>query len=256
MIESVILCEGIHDRAFWKGWLKYLGCADLGGSGPVTDPWKKRVAAGQFAYRSHSGTFIRVQPCGGKSNIPMAVKLRLKQRSTESISRLLVALESDVDAHGPHGNDPLRGVMNIGNIVQEFDSAAVESAEGEFDLDGGATKVQAIRFDIPDAPCDGVPAQQTLERLVCASTVAAYPDRASAVHLWLQRRPNAPDNGPKAHGWSYMAGWNADYELHQLGMPSQHSRDDQLHHISIHIRQPEITTGITVRQLLVIEPQQ
>ncbi|MDT7815668.1 MAG: hypothetical protein QOJ42_5584 [Acidobacteriaceae bacterium] len=30
MSESVILCEGYHDRAFWDGWLRYLGCSDPG----------------------------------------------------------------------------------------------------------------------------------------------------------------------------------------------------------------------------------
>lgn len=28
MSESVIYCEGYHDRAFWMGWLGHLGCVD------------------------------------------------------------------------------------------------------------------------------------------------------------------------------------------------------------------------------------
>jgi hypothetical protein len=30
MSESVIYCEGYHDRAFWMGWLGHLGCSDPG----------------------------------------------------------------------------------------------------------------------------------------------------------------------------------------------------------------------------------
>ena len=30
MSESVILCEGFLDRAFWAGWLEHLGCTDPG----------------------------------------------------------------------------------------------------------------------------------------------------------------------------------------------------------------------------------
>ena len=30
MSESVVLCEGYHDRAFWAALLEHLGCADPG----------------------------------------------------------------------------------------------------------------------------------------------------------------------------------------------------------------------------------
>jgi hypothetical protein len=50
MSESVILCEGYHDRAFWKGWLTHLRCSDPGEPPPgssrrrdIFDPWNTRV---------------------------------------------------------------------------------------------------------------------------------------------------------------------------------------------------------------------
>jgi hypothetical protein len=57
MSESVILCEGFHDRAFWDGWLTLLKCDSAGfrpgTSGyPQNDPWGDPVRQGQFAYRS------------------------------------------------------------------------------------------------------------------------------------------------------------------------------------------------------------
>jgi hypothetical protein len=44
-IESVIFCEGYHDRAFWSGWLLHLDCVDPGRvpeksfRNIVKDPW-------------------------------------------------------------------------------------------------------------------------------------------------------------------------------------------------------------------------
>ena len=44
MSESLVLCEGYHDRAFWAGWLGRLGCSDVGfrpgtAGYPRADPW-------------------------------------------------------------------------------------------------------------------------------------------------------------------------------------------------------------------------
>jgi hypothetical protein len=98
--------------------------------------------------------------------------------------------------------------------VQSFDPAAAVNAEGNIDLDGGATKVALIRWETGDPPAPGLPDQQTLERLVCASLAAAYPPRAKAVQDWLDARPNPPHpplHDPKEYAWSYMAGWLAGH---------------------------------------------
>ena len=62
-----------------------------------------------------------------------------------------------------------------------------------------------------DPPSAGLPAQQSLERLVCAALVAAYPPRGPAVTNLLDSRPAAPVAGPKEFAWSHMAGWYAEY---------------------------------------------
>ncbi|MHC4178430.1 MAG: hypothetical protein ACYSWU_13035, partial [Planctomycetota bacterium] len=82
---------------------------------------------------------------------------------------------------------------------------------GDIALDSGATLVSLVRWEASDAPVSGVPTQQTLERLVCAALVAAYPDRGPAVKSWLDARPVGPEAGPKEYGWSYMAGWYAQH---------------------------------------------
>lgn len=107
MSESVILCEGFHDRAFWKGWLLYLGCLDLGSLAATTttppqilDPWNDPVTKGQFAFKSKSGHFLRVRPCGGKEKILPLANNRLQTRISKRLVRLVVNVDPDIAA-GP-----------------------------------------------------------------------------------------------------------------------------------------------------------
>jgi hypothetical protein len=216
MSESVIYCEGFHDRAFWKGWLTHLGCKDPGvppaGSSirqAVVDPWKDSVKGGQFAYHSPGGRFIRVIPCQGKSNILPAAKTRLLQRSTKAVTRLVINVDSDQTASGKSLATGLRQ-GDVLNLVRTLDSKAVVNSDGEIEMDGGATKVSLVRWEVNDAPAPGLPDQQTLERLVSAAMAAAYPARAQSVQKWLDGRPIPPGVDPKEHAWSCMAGWYAE----------------------------------------------
>lgn len=56
-VETVILCEGYHDRAFWSGWLLHLGCTDPGlpkpgrtGRQEVVDAGGRTVKGGDFMF--------------------------------------------------------------------------------------------------------------------------------------------------------------------------------------------------------------
>ena len=59
--QSVVLCEGYHDRAFWAGWLKTLGWfipAKYGNQKDgykVVDPAGKKVIGGQFRILQSGG---------------------------------------------------------------------------------------------------------------------------------------------------------------------------------------------------------
>jgi hypothetical protein len=218
MSESVILCEGYHDRAFWKGWLEHLGCTDPGippagrtGRLPIYDPWNVEVKGGQYAYRSKSGAFVRIRPCNGKSNILHEARIRLTQRTTRALLRLVINIDSDLTASGAIA--PSTGLLraNVEQFAGTFDPSASVNADGEIDLDGGATKISLVRWEVPDRLLAGLPDQQTLERLVSAAQAAAYPARATSVQSWLDSRPAPPGMDPKEHGWSYMAGWYAEH---------------------------------------------
>jgi hypothetical protein len=218
MSETVILCEGYHDRAFWKGWLTHLGCTDPGlppagktNRVPIFDPWNAQVKGGQYAYNSKSTHFIRVQPCQGKANILPAAHLRLAQRSSKQLQRLIINVDPDVSAAGAGARATGLRHQDVFHLAQTLDPSASVNADGNIEIDGGATTVALIRWETNDPPGPGLPDQQTLERLVCAALAAAYPLRARAVQDWLDARPDPPPPDPKAHAWSYMAGWYAEH---------------------------------------------
>jgi len=216
--ESVVLCEGYHDRAFWAGWLIHLGCQvpsapPPGGSRPrdVIDPWGQEVTGGPYGFRSMTNTFIRVAPCGGRDKIRVEARRRLTRRNVEPLRSLVLNVDSDNRADsvtpGTAGikQQSLRDLLrrDLGLTVDETDA-------GDFVLDDGRTMVSLVRWETSDDVAAGLPNQQTLERLVCAAIVAAYPERAPAVQRWLEERPSAPPGGPKEYAWSYMAGWHAE----------------------------------------------
>lgn len=212
----MILCEGYYDRAFWGGWLRYLGCTDPGerpdgrGRLPVLDPWGDRVVRGQFAYQSPRQGFLRVVPCHGYENVLPAARDRLGERAFHGLEHLVVNVDPDTDATaqeiGPTG---LRA-SDLLREVRQFDGAAQLESGGYIGVDGGKTKVWLVRWEVQGGQRDGVPSQQTLERVICAALAAAYPNRAAAVHQWLDSRPDRPDRDPKEHAWSFMAGWYAE----------------------------------------------
>lgn len=216
MSESVILCEGFHDRAFWDGWLMALGCDSAGfrpgtPGYPALDPWGDTVGRGQFAYRSKSSQFVRVRPCNGRNNVLREARIRLTRRATRRLLRLVINVDVDTSAAGlARGPTGLRQ-QDVLHQVQMIDPAACTNADGEIEVDGGATKVSLVRWTVNDPPAPGLPDQQTLERLVSAALAAVYPTRAASVQNWLDARPRPPGTDPKEHAWSYMAGWYAEH---------------------------------------------
>jgi len=223
MSQSIILCEGYHDRAFWAGLLEHLGCTDPGrregttGRVSVLDPWDEKVVGGQFGFHSRTEKFVRIQPCHGKDNVRREVRNTLdgeRQRlqagqANPRVKRLVFNIDSDTSVEQTSGKTGFRH-QDLRAMVNEFDSSAEDTDDGDLLLFGGAITVSLIRWEASDGNVAGLPAQQTLERLACAALVAAYPPRGPAVQDWLDSRPEAPEAGPKEFGFSHMAGWYAE----------------------------------------------
>jgi hypothetical protein len=216
MSESVILCEGYHDRAFWAGWLEWLGCLNLGrpsgktGRIRVRDPWNLEVSDGEFAFHSRNGRFLRIVPCRGKDRILPTAESRLKDRVDKELLRLVISVDADEIAGAVDSTRPGSGHQALEALLQQFGELQ-RNEHAEFLLNGGATVVSVVRWEASDAPTSGLPNQQTLERVAAAAVVAAYPDRGPAVQGWLDSRPDGPQAGPKEFGWSFMAGWYAEH---------------------------------------------
>jgi hypothetical protein len=218
MSESVVLCEGYYDRAFWAGWLLHLGCVDPGKPTPghirrgtIKDPWNDPVVGGHFAFHSQTGKFLRIQPCQGRANILPATDRRLAQRASRPVARLVLNIDADTHTDGTATAPGLRQQDVLQFIHANFDPAASVNAAGEIEIDGGVTKIALVRWEVSDPHSLSLPSQQTLERLVSAALIAAYPVRAKAVQDWLAARPNPPLADPKEHAWSHMAGWYAEH---------------------------------------------
>jgi hypothetical protein len=224
MMESVVLCEGYHDRAFWAGWLDALQCADLSRRGrsdfpvPVIDPWGKPVQRGEFGFESSTGRFVRIVPCRGDSRLVrrearrrLRIEMQRRDEGAEPrLARLVLNVDPDVPTDVPSTKTGLRP-EDVRTLIHEFDPAAAENDVGDLVLFGGTSVASLVRWETGDAPTPGLPSQQTLERLVCAAIVAAYAQRGPAVQQWLDSRPDPPPPDPKEHAWSYMAGWYAEH---------------------------------------------
>jgi len=212
MSESVVLCEGYLDRAFWAGWLRRLGCTipeKVGGS--VRDELGRPVHRGQHLYSSKTGQGVRVVPCGGKPEVLREARQRLGQRNMKPrLTHLIINVDPDVDVDEPTAATGLRP-QDVLAIAREFDPQATPTADGDTALDGGATLLSLVRWETDDHHFAGVPTRQTLERLVCTALVVAYPDRGPAVDAWLKSRPAPPPATPKESAWSHMSGWYAEH---------------------------------------------
>jgi len=133
----------------------------------------------------------------------------VRQHRHEEIAHLVLSVDADLPA--TPDESPKTGLTAEG-VLQLVKEAGVEARREQRSiiLGSGETTVSLVRWEAADKPQQGLPNQQTLERLVCAALLAAYPDRGGPVDAWLSSRPSPSDPGPKEHAWSYMAGWYAD----------------------------------------------
>ena len=215
--ESYILCEGYHDRAFWAGLLKHFNCIDPGfATGTHThrdfiyDPWSAEVKGGQYAFHSRSGHFIRVVPAHGKDNLKPFARQRRALRGQKTLTRLLVNTDSDRDADETTNTMSPISFDSLLLLAQEFDPAAVAQGTHRINMDNGQTTVVLAEWSASDEVLDGIPNQNTLERLISAAIIAVHPEYGPAVENWLRSRPSPPPPNPKEHAFSYLAGWYAD----------------------------------------------
>lgn len=168
----------------------------------IKDPWGRLVTRGQYAYRSRSNSFIRIVPAGNKEQIVPEARTYLKGRSTHPLSHLVLNKDSDADITD---EEPERKTLK--NYQESLELSGNEfDRQGDLILENNG-KVSLAHWETQDEQAEWLPNQQKLERLVCASIVAAYPERGKEVKTWLASRTEPPSAGVKEFAWSYMAGW-------------------------------------------------
>lgn len=195
--QAVILCEGFDDRTFLAAWLEALGCEEA-----RQDPWKTSVTKGQFGFTSPSGRFIRVHPCSGKNRLAEIAGTYIDRHGVRPVSRLMLCFDADCDAPAV----AQRGTVLQSLVAQRKASPITDT--GAATIDG--VDVESLVWECDD-PLDtqGVPAQQSLERLVVASIVAVEPARGASVREWLRATPETAGPEHKAHAYAYLAKWFA-----------------------------------------------
>src|SRR5207245_7683574 len=103
-----------------------------------------------------------------------AARSFLTSRNRKRLPRLVVNVDPDTVVGSSAGAPGGLKLSDVLNFIQTVDPAATLNSDGEIEIDGAATKVSLIRWEANDPPTDGIPNQQTLERLMCAALVAAY----------------------------------------------------------------------------------
>lgn len=136
-------------------------------------------------------------------------RIRLEERTTKGLERLILNWDADTDPALGGNEQSFR--QSLLHLARGFEETARYNADREIALSSpdGACTLSVVVWRASDGDTPGVPAVETLERLACASIVAAYPERARGIQEWLDRRANAPPAGPKELAWSHMAGWYA-----------------------------------------------
>ena len=199
----LVLCEGYDDRSFWSGWMQAVGCAIRKG---IPDIYGRSVGGGRFHFHTPQESSVVVRSYGGRANLSNAILDELKDhRKDYRIRRLVLNLDSDAEAgeEGTSARDAVR------QIAVSHSAQVDDPAREHFDLDG--MSVSTVIWECPnDSEVDGVPRQQTLERLVAASIQAAYPGRGESVERWLADEPPG-GTSHKNYGLSFLAKWYADH---------------------------------------------
>lgn len=201
--ESVILCEGYHDRSFLVGWLGALGCQDLSEGGrkiPVVDPAGRPLSGGQFGFTDAAGRFLRVIPVQSDTRCFSVARDLLKARATRPMRALVIVVDADKSLASRQA--AFRG------LVEQFGSENVSATSAV--LPDGTQVALCVLGSATEQR--GVPQQCCLEQVVCDAIVKAYPDRGECVANWLTavRGQGGASDSAKACSWSYMAGWYAE----------------------------------------------
>ncbi len=199
--ESIIVCEGYHDRAFLRGWLVHgLSCESLERQPYGPHDNRPLTGQGQYGFRSKSGRWLRIVPAKGDTLVSDIANTFVGQLLGNPDANVVLAWDADDKDREAQFHSWAKS------------AGAIETPPFyELRDDGGLIRLALLVFRA-DEDADDLPVEQTLERLACAAVRDAYPERSRAVFDWLRTRPMPPlgEKRHKSHAASHMAGWYSD----------------------------------------------
>ena len=147
-VESIIYCEGYHDRSFWDGILKHLGCRSLKtlDGTAVIDPFGEEMKGGHFAYHSKSDKFLRLVPCHSKKDVIRFAKLRLKLITTKPIDRLILNFDSDLSPDISIEEAAKMRLANLEDKARNISPTTTMSKTFDFNFEGGTPSITFVEW--------------------------------------------------------------------------------------------------------------
>lgn len=188
---------------------------------PAKDPRDEVVKGGRYAFYQGRIAYAEVTPVDGESKILPIAKLRTgdikgyveesqKQPNyvppTEPKYIIVLSVDDDTLATENAEKLPTLSVQHVKSVLESLDSQLVVEKD-VFYLFSRSCAVHITRWKADTPQAAGIPAKQTLERLVCAAICEAHATRSEDVEAWLSKKVRSP----KAYAWSYMAGWYAEH---------------------------------------------
>lgn len=223
--HTVVLVEGYDDRAFWSGYLRHVcGCVPS-----VAIPAVRRAAlpaaahpllkqtGGTYSYLTPTDAVIHVIPYQGSQPGAEPLRALLRKRlagrgaSSDPLRGVVVCTDDDRPAGAPPRQDRawLAQLLAAAGVTDLAPPTAGEEAAIRL-IDG--TLVFPVHWRAAPGPDPALPAQQSLERVVCAALQAVHPARVQSAREWLARRPSPPADAKdhKAMAGTLWAGWAAN----------------------------------------------
>lgn len=209
--HSLVICEGYHDRAFWAGLLGHVGFSDPSDGGQRTvHAWGKQVRGGRFAFDSPGGHRLLVIPARGfRGDVGRAAHAFLKRCQIEPIRHVVLCVDDDSlapdddRAEPPKAREPAQDWFRT--LVRTKTDGGSITGEGRAILPQGEN-LHLVVWKTDDPPAPGLPAFQTLERVVCAALVETHGDAVESVARFLADAGHVGRPAVcKGHAWSFMA---------------------------------------------------
>jgi hypothetical protein len=212
--ESIILCEGYHDRAFLRGWLLARRCEDWKDKSYPPNNNRPVKGKGHFVFQTPEPArrWVRVVPAGGDGKLLETAAIFVKEAGSRPIESIVLVWDGDDVAGAPSVSRrdsfaSWAGGLGAQPIDPSRDFRLVDNPPTvQLPI---ATRLSLIVWRAEDPSAPDLPDKQTLERLACAAVREAHPDRCRVVKKWLDNRPSPPqaEKLHKTHAASHMAGW-------------------------------------------------